>query len=87
MITWGAGVEVGAVAPAATGGGEVQEWGASEMDPPPAEERQTSGNRLKVNSRPQHLFVRVDTVFYGSLSQRSHLLKHWVNSTSVNLQI
>lgn len=46
MTTWGVGVEVAAVA-LVTEGGEVQQWVASEKDPP-AEERQTSGNRLKV---------------------------------------
>lgn len=57
MTTWGVGVEVVAVAPA-TEGGEVEEWVASEMDPP-AEERQTSGNRLKVKS----CIISIDSVF------------------------
>lgn len=46
MTTWGGGVEVVAVA-LVTEGVEVQGWVATETDPH-AEERQTSGNRLKV---------------------------------------
>lgn len=57
MTSWEGGVEaavavvaVVAVAPV-TEGGEVQDLVASETDPP-AEERQTSGNRLKVTQLP-----------------------------------
>lgn len=45
MTTWGGGVEAVAVA-LVTEGVEVQGWVATETDPH-AEERQTSGNRLK----------------------------------------
>ncbi len=55
MTTWEGGVEAAVVAPVTEGEAEaeveVQEWVASETDPP-VEERQTSGNRLKVTQLP-----------------------------------
>lgn len=53
MTTWVGGVEAAAaVAPATEGeapAGQEEEWVVSERDPP-EEERQTSGNHLKVTS-------------------------------------
>lgn len=51
MTTWAGGVEVVVAAALVTEGVEVQERVATEMDPP-VEERQTSGNRLKVTPPP-----------------------------------
>lgn len=53
MTTWGGGVEAAVVAPVTEGVEEAEqeeEWVASEKDP--GEDRQTSGNRLKVTAPP-----------------------------------
>lgn len=64
MTTWEGGVEVAAVAVAApvTEGGGRQEQVATETDPP-AEERQISGNRLKVTPLPVCQFVCLVSIF------------------------
>lgn len=66
MTTWEGEVEAAAVALVIEGGGG-RDQPVSEMDPP--EERQTSGNRLKVTPRPvcqtvMYLFVTVWSVSF-----------------------
>ncbi|TKS80522.1 Eukaryotic translation initiation factor 4H [Collichthys lucidus] len=74
MTSWEGGVEaavaVVAVAPV-TEGGEVQDLVASETDPP-AEERQTSGNRLK-RSTKEDFWVPCKDVLSEERAQRPRL--------------
>lgn len=72
MTTWGDGVEVVVVAALVTEGVEVQEQVATGMDPP-VEERQTSGNRLKVTPPPVCLFSVL--FVHKSILNNSNLLK------------
>ncbi len=51
MTIWEGGVEAVVAAAQVTGGGGALEQVATETDPP-AEERQTSGNHLKVTQLP-----------------------------------